>query len=249
MNMQFENKFDAMMHIIYSGKHSDLDIERLTGISRTQAYRWRSGETKKVQDKTFTAVMDAMGVDYEINANGILITKSKKDNKMQNEIIAQQLRHIEMLENQIKELTANKPDCPEFIDMDYDYRCIGEFYWESGILFRKIIKLEGADFYIKKLNIPEKIVQETQFYEGGIYNAMKGYAYEGLTLSTRNKIKTLWHVIKDGMFNGNPPPYITTLTMTPHGNGHTVTFNCGISVCLDDCKTYDAKLKFIDSIN
>ena len=99
--MQFENKFDAMMHVINTGKHSDLDIERITGISRTQVYRWRSGETKNIQAKTFTMVMDALKVSYDINANGIMLNE---DNNQMKSIETQ------VLENLLTQISDIKKD-------------------------------------------------------------------------------------------------------------------------------------------
>ena len=112
--MQFENKFDAMMHVINTGKHSDLDIERITGISRTQVFRWRSGETKNIQAKTFTQVMDSLKVSYDINANGIMLTED--NTKMKSietkvlENLLTQISDIKKDRDMYKELTLAKED-------------------------------------------------------------------------------------------------------------------------------------------
>ena len=51
--MIFSNKLDAVLYALDESAQSDLDIQRLTGVTRTQVFRWRQGAIKDVQTKTF----------------------------------------------------------------------------------------------------------------------------------------------------------------------------------------------------
>lgn len=114
--MNFTNRLDALIHALNAAKQSDLDIERMTGIARTQVFRWRSGQTKNVQQRTFDKVMQALDIPYSITPDGIEFQPHTEDNNMNNKIIIEnQQELIVMLKEKIKELESRtavaKPAC------------------------------------------------------------------------------------------------------------------------------------------
>ena len=128
--MNFTNRLDALIHALNAAKQSDLDIERMTGIARTQVFRWRSGQTKNVQQGTFDKVMQALGIPYSITPDGIEFQPHTEDNNMNNKIIIEnQQELIVMLKEKIKKLESRtavaKPAC--------DFRIKTELYTDDDL--------------------------------------------------------------------------------------------------------------------
>ncbi len=83
----FNNRLEAMLWAIGKSKMSDLDIERITGISRSQIFRWKKGEIHSIHHRTFERVISALQYRYEITSEGVrIITTYEKDNTMSIEI-------------------------------------------------------------------------------------------------------------------------------------------------------------------
>ncbi len=237
--------------------HTLQEIADNVGFSRQNFYKWKEGETSP-KKSTINKLVDYIGYDIKWNNDEIEIIGEKEEVKFEGEpemglqantVIENQQQLINSLNAEIKSLKKDKPECPEFIDMDYDYRCVGEFWFEGKKIMRKITKLENEDLFIEKLKVPQSKVDKLQFYVGGVTNILQGVAFEGLQVSAHDKIKAMYQIVKGGMFKGNPPPYFTTLEMKPYGNGHIEYANVGVSICLDDCKLFDLKMKFLDISN
>ena len=237
--------------------HTLQEIADNVGFSRQNFYKWKEGETSP-KKSTINKLVDYIGYDIKWNNDDIEIIGEKEEVKFEGEpemglqantVIENQQQLIKSLNAEIKSLKKDKPDCPEFIDMDYDYRCVGEFWFENKKIMRKITNLENEDLFIEKLKVPQSKVDKLQFYVGGVTNILQGVAFEGLKVSAHDKIKAMYQIVKGGMFKGNPPPYFTTLEMTPYGNGYIEYANIGVSICLDDCKLFDLKMKFLEIPN
>ena len=134
--MIFSNKLDAVLYALDESAQSDLDIQRLTGVTRTQVFRWRQGAIKDVQTKTFKKVMDALSISYKFSAKGIELNTEKTHNEdntlggreMTNKIIMQQGNYIEYLENQLK---ASIPVQKQ--QGAVDFKSVGRTYVEDNV--------------------------------------------------------------------------------------------------------------------
>mgnify|MGYP005820789763 FL=1 len=110
----FTNRIEAMLWAIDKSKMSDLDIERKTGISRSQIFRWKKGEIHSVHHKTFETIISALQYGYKITSEGIkVITTYEKDNKMSIEINPYCQKIIDSLMEHNDSLRNDKMDMME----------------------------------------------------------------------------------------------------------------------------------------
>ena len=104
------------------------DLEELTGITRSQLYRWINGDAKNIQQKSFQAVAHNLGYVITNSEDGIEVTHHIQNQgepnmlqqlKDKERIILLQDEKIARLENELKQ--RNDTTCNHtFETMDYD---------------------------------------------------------------------------------------------------------------------------------
>ena len=138
-------------------------------------------------------------------------------------------------------------DEPEFIDMDFDTRFTGEYWFDSMFnLRRKINTIEGFNEYKSMLGYSDQEVEEFKIYPGGEHDFYKECKHRvRLSKSIIDRVNFMAQIVIDGHFLGNIAPYYTVIDYTV--NDVTVV-KAYLGVALSE-KKFDVKIKFLQTIN
>lgn len=104
----FTTKHDAVVFILKEAMdmygYNMTDLESITGITRSQLYRWLNGDAKNVQQKSFQAVSTKLGYDIEKHADGfdLIHHKPSKGDDMESYTIEAQRKTIKLQEEKIE---------------------------------------------------------------------------------------------------------------------------------------------------
>ena len=140
---KFTTKHDAVVFILKEAidmyGYNMTDLESITGITRSQLYRWLNGDAKNIQQKSFQAVSTKLGYDIEKHSDGFDLIHHKPNTgddmesytiEAQSKTIKLQEEKIERLDNDIQKLKnivkaqkslKNKPAYHFKSKSDYDH--------------------------------------------------------------------------------------------------------------------------------
>ena len=172
----YKNRVSAALAMIAEKQLNPTDVERICGVNRTQIYRWKSGEVKKMRYDSFIKLAKALNYTVDYKGEEISITPhTNKQNKgdinmeQQQMLIKYQQQEIEQLKEKI-----NKHECVyNGIHSDINFKFEVKFNWSIKNLGIKVKYLSQDSGYIalmaKKLGYTEseiiEILQINEFVE------------------------------------------------------------------------------------
>ena len=124
-----------IQHSIDMHGYNMTDLERLTGITRSQLYRWINGDATNIQQKSFQSVAEALGYAIHRSEKGIEINRHKlkeKGGDMHNQTIEE--RYINTLEEtntHLKEKLLEREKALESLTTELNNNSSGSVHWEG----------------------------------------------------------------------------------------------------------------------
>jgi len=111
---KYQNNYDAVIAMIQTSMDTQgynyTDIEKKTGISRSQIYKWIKGEAKNIRQESFYTVAKTLNYKITRDNEGISIThhihNQKEDTMNYNETVHAQSKTIQLLEEKVQALEA-----------------------------------------------------------------------------------------------------------------------------------------------
>lgn len=176
----FTTKHDAVVFILKEAMnmygYNMTDLESITGITRSQLYRWLNGDAKNVQQKSFQAVFTKLGYEIEKHSDGfeLIHHKPSKGDEMESYTIEAQSKTIKLQEEKIQRLDNDIRKLKNIVEAQKSLKNKPAFHFKTKVQFDPQTKVFGKN----------QVTGDT---------SMTGYTPEFLSNLTTEKWSAMYH--------------------------------------------------------
>jgi len=219
----YKNRVDAALAMIAEKQLNPTDVERICGVNRTQIYRWKAGEVKKMRYDTFYKLADKLG--YSITHKKDLIETTPQTTKQksgelnmnqQNMLIEYQQKEIAELKERVAKHKSTPIQSTVWDSLEYDYGVKLSLKFKNFKMGRTILEVGNKERISEVLGYS---IQEIDgFWDiGTLYTNFKSHPVDAiLSKETKKEIDkqilslpNIFEALKDMMGSHYIPQPIT----------------------------------------
>jgi len=210
MGNTYKSINDAIVALLKNTPKQQIDIERESGISRTQYSRWTSGKVKSIREDSARKVAKAIGYDLQFEDNKVIALPHTGDSttgdnmnivKIMEKTIDSQTTTIDLQNQKIAQLEAEKtqpwPDDPAKYKLFVDVipHCRSTIELKNIFNFTKpiercITEMNGFEKIAKLLDMPYSKFRDDYFAEGQWHPNDHHPAEKLFSKQTTNRVST-----------------------------------------------------------